>query len=470
MLDKLKGNKKNSKDTPPDLRKPDETESADVGGKIKDLVGKMSGKNGEKKGAAAPSGGPKKMPRPMPKPKIKPKPVNKPNAPKLKVKGDPKRPPKRSGGAAGLSTGGFGRRIPDDDQKTLIGAVVFAVILIVLIASLYYFLVYSPYQQTLQGAKDVKIGEIDAYFKGPLATDPQKTNLLNQINAGTTAEEVLAVDVLGPATKSWRTYQTQQIKTKKDPFGRVMVVYSTDASQSVTATNQSITPAAQKDVIMKIADAQTFVNQADATVLANMEIQTPDTVAVPIMISRLQAAGGLISVGNMVDVYVKTTAEAAPAATNNSTNATNTTQTATTSSDTPKISGATVLAILRAKESGTIDANLLNSQTLTMNDISSTSSNQRTSSTDVEQLLRAAASGGFNSAQTSALLQNYGIKLSDYERSSNLGDLDTTYLVLLEVPREDVSLLIQSSDSLILTLPTQQAPNWMTKELLSIYG
>ena len=43
MLDKLKGNKKNSKDTPPDLRKPDE-ESGDVGGKIKDLVGKMSGK------------------------------------------------------------------------------------------------------------------------------------------------------------------------------------------------------------------------------------------------------------------------------------------------------------------------------------------------------------------------------------------------------------------------------------------
>jgi hypothetical protein len=105
-----------------------------------------------------------------------------------------------------------------------------------------------------------------------------------------------------------------------------------------------------------------------------------------------------------------------------------------------------------------------------MNDISSTSSNQQTSSTDVEQLLRAAASGGFNSAQTAALLQNYGIKLSDYERSSNLGDLDTTYLVLLEVPREDVSLLIQSSDSLILTLPTQQAPSWMTKELLSIYG
>ena len=104
MLDKLKGNKNNSKDSPPDLRKPDEKESADVGGKIKDLVGKMSGKNGEKKEAAESGRGPKKMPRPMPKPKIKPKAESKP---KLK----PKAAPKRSGGSSsGLAAGGFGRR------------------------------------------------------------------------------------------------------------------------------------------------------------------------------------------------------------------------------------------------------------------------------------------------------------------------------------------------------------------------
>jgi hypothetical protein len=463
MLDKLKGNKNNSKDSPPDLRKPDEKESADVGGKIKGLVGKMSGKSGEKKEAAESSRGPKKMPRPMPKPKIKPKAESKP---KLK----PKAVPKRSGGSSpSRPGGGFGRRIPDDDQKTLIGAVVFAVILIVLIASLYYFLVYQPYQTTLTGAKDVKYGEVEAYFKGPLATDPQKQSLLAQIDGATTPEEVLAIDVLGPATTSWRTYQTQQIKTKKDKFGRVMVVYSTDASQSVTATNQTATPqtASQKDVIMKVSDAQAFVNQADATVLANMVIETPDTVAVPILISRLQAAGGLISVGNMVDVYVKTSGEAA--ATNNTTNGT-TNGTPTEASNTPKISGATVLAILRAKDSGAIDASLVNSQSLTINDISSTSESQQSSSTDVEQLLRAAASGGFNQAQTAALLQNYGIKLSDYERSSNLGELDANYLVLLEVPREDVLFLIQSSDSIILTVPTQQAPTWMIKELQTIYG
>jgi Uncharacterized protein conserved in archaea len=147
----------------------------------------------------------------------------------------------------------------------------------------YYFLVYQPYQETLQNAKATKIAEVDALFKGPLATDPQKQAILAQIDAAVTPEEALAVDVVGPATQSWRTYQNQQINIKKDRVGRVMVNY--------TDNNQ------EKRVIMKVDDAKKFVSQADATVLANTQIQTPDTVAVPIMITRLQAAGGLISVG-----------------------------------------------------------------------------------------------------------------------------------------------------------------------------
>lgn len=459
MLDKLKGSKKNDKDTPPDLRKGgEEKESSDVGGKIKDLVGKMSGNKGEKKGLSASAGGPKKepkkMPRPMPKPRIKPKPVDKA---KLKPR-TTSPPPKKPGGGLG---GGFGRKIPDDDQKTLIGAAVFGIILIILVASGYYFLVYAPYQETLDGAKNTKIAEVDAYYKGSLAVDPQRQTLLDEINNAVTPEEVLAIDVIGPATQSWRTYQNQQINTKKDRFNRVMIVYSTD-TQAANTSDQT-TPS-QKNVILKVVEAQKFVNQSDATVLANMEIQTPDTVAVPIMISRLQAAGGLISVGNSVDVYLKTTASESTG--NNTTEQ----QTTTTQSNTPDISGATVLAILRAKDSGTIDASLINTQSYTLNSLTSKSERSQSSSTDIEQLLRAAASGGFNEAETRALLQNYGIKLSDYERTSNLGELDAQYLVLLEVPREDVLFLIQNMDSVMLTVPTQQAPTWMIQELQKIYG
>ncbi|MCK9150390.1 DUF515 domain-containing protein [Methanobacterium alcaliphilum] len=459
MLDKLKGSKKKDKDTPPDLRKGDEKESSDVGGKIKDLVGKMSGNKGDKKGLSASPGDskkePKKMPRPMPKPRIKPKTVD-----KAKLKPRTSAPPKKPGSGIG---GGFGRRVPDDDQKTLIGAAVFGIILIILVASGYYFLVYAPYQEDLQSAKDQKITEVNAYYKGSLAVDSERQTLLDEINNGVTREEVLAIDVIGPATKAWRVYQNQQINTKKDRFGRVMVVYSTDTQSSTDTSDQSTI--SQKNVILKVSEAQKFVNQSDATVLANMEIQTPDTVAVPIMISRLQAAGGLISVGNSVDVYLK---QAPAESTGN--NTTEQQPTTTSQSNTPDISGATVLAILRAKDSGTIDANLINSQKYTLDSLTSQSERAQTSSTDVEQLLRAAASGGFNEAETTALLQNYGIKLSDYERASNLGELDAQYLVLLEVPRENVLFLIQNMDSVMLTVPTQQAPTWMIQELRKIYG
>ncbi|MCC7557659.1 MAG: DUF515 domain-containing protein, partial [Methanobacteriaceae archaeon] len=144
--------------------------------------------------------------------------------------------------------------------------------------------------------------------------------------------------------------------------------------------------------------------------------------------------------------------------------------TATTNTSSPKISGATVLAILRAKDSGVIDAYITRSQEISINQMIQSSTQDQKSTSDVEQLLRAAASRNWNEAEINSLLQSYGWRLSDFERASNLGELDAQYLVLLEVPREDVGFLIQNMDSVILTVPTQQAPTWMSKELQRIYG
>ena len=52
---------------------------------------------------------------------------------------------------------------------------------------------------------------------------------------------------------------------------------------------------------------------------------------------------------------------------------------------------------------------------------------------------------------------------------SNLADLDSDYLVLLEVPRSDVSFVINNMDNLILTIPTEFAPNWVLGELNETY-
>lgn len=479
MLDKLKKNNKNNEDASPKLRRPSQPkESGEVGDKVKGLVSKVSGNDKKEQKVSTPklkvkSEGDKATPRPMPKPKVKPD-----DGPKTKLK--PKvAPNKRNVGAKpgsrkpGSGKGGFGGRVQNDDQKTLVGAIVFGVILIILVSSLYYFLVYQPYQENLDAAKDSKYGEIDTYFKNGLASDPMKQTLTSQVASATTPEEVLSIDVIGPATDEWRNYQTQELNNKKDKFKRVMVAYSTDPQDAITTdagaegdgaamAPQTEDSANKKEVIMNSKDTTDFIKQADALVLANMVIETPDTVAVPLIISRLQAAGGLVSVGNSVDIYLK---KAEDEQTANETNATTTAG----NEETPEISGATVLAILRAKDSGAVDASLLNSQALTMNQASNTAQSERVTSTDVEQLLRAAASGNFNQAQTAALLQNYGITLSDYERSSNLGELDAQYLILLEVPREDVSTLIQNSESVMMTVPTQSAPTWMIKEMKSIY-
>ncbi len=277
MLDKIRGKKKDDKDTPK-LRSNDKKKSdSDSGGRLKGMVGRVTGRKDTDKKDETKSPPEKKMPRPMPKPMPKP-------GEKARLKPPQKKPERKMPGM-----GGFGKRIPDDDQRTLVGAAVLGLILIILVGAGYYFLVYAPYQTSLGEAKQIKTDEINTYFTGPLATDPQANLLRAQVDSKTTPDEVLLIDVLGPATDSWRTYQNQQINAKKDPYGRVMITYSAGS---------------QKNIIIKVADAQKIVNEADASVLSNMEIKTPDTVAIPIIISRLQAAGGLINVGNSVDVYL----------------------------------------------------------------------------------------------------------------------------------------------------------------------
>jgi hypothetical protein len=452
MLDKIFGKKDKDDNDVPDLRKEEKKSDSDIGGRLKEMVSKATekskeGGNSEDEDQEKPIG--KKMPRPIPRPR--PKPMEK--RPKLKTPEDKKKKPSRFAGLGG----DFGKRLDDDDQKTMIGAAVFGIILIVLVGAGYYFLVYGPYIDTLNTAKQTKINEVNAYYKGPLSSDPQKTGLLADIDAGTTTQQVLSVDVIGPATDAWRIYQSQEINIKKDPYGRVMITYATTG---------------QKNLLMKASDAQTIVNEADASVLANMEIKTPDTVVIPVWITRLQAAGGLINVGDSVDIYLRAnTTTVTTNATNNTTNVT--TSPSLGNESTPRISGATVIAILRAQSSGSVSASMTDSQSFATNYFSYNASQSQVAQKDVEQLLRAAASRNMNEAEINSLLNAYGWRLSDFERVSNLGELDAQYMVLLEVPREDAMFVIQNSElgnPLVLVVPTQRAPEWMIKELQTIYG
>ena len=395
------------------------------------------------------------MPKPKPKPQL--------DKPRL-------RPPekKKPGAFAGLG-GGLGKQLPEDDQRTLVGAAVFGIILIILVGAGYYFLVYSPYQQTLVSAQNAKISEVNSYFKGALANDPNKSSLLLKISGAQTPDQALAVDVIGPATTDWRTYQTQQITNKSDPYGRVQISYSAAPTAAASTVEGSASSANVKNLIVKDADAQTIVNEADASVLANMDITTPDTVAVPVYLSRIQAAGGLLNVGDSVDVYQNVNTTAATTGNNTSTPS-------TTSSAAPEISGATVLAILRdTTSSSDYNANLSCSTAVSIDGSGLGVSSGSAATGTIEQVLQAGASGNWNQAQINTLLTAYGWKLSNFERVSNLGDMSANYLVVLEVPRANALWVIQNdnfmaSSSLYLVVPTQSAPTWMIQELHQIYG
>jgi|NGEPerStandDraft_6_1074524.scaffolds.fasta_scaffold57314_1 hypothetical protein len=478
MLDKILGKKDKDKNDTPDLRKngkKSDSDNSDIGGRLKDMVGKVSGKSKDKdsdkpkstNGKVKLSNGDKKVspdnkiPRPMPKPKPKPQ-LDKPRL---------RTPEKKKPGAfAGLG-GGLGKQLPEEDQRTLVGAAVFGIILIILVGAGYYFLVYSPYQQTLVSAQNAKISEVNSYFKGGLANDPNKNSLLLKISTAQTPDQALAVDVIGPATTDWRNYQTQQITNKSDPYGRVQISYSTQpTAASGTAADATASSANVKNLIVKAADAQTIVNEADASVLANMDITTPDTVAIPVYLSRIQAAGGLLNVGDSVDVYQNVNTSAA-------TTGNNTTVAPTTTSTTaPEISGATVLAILRdTTSSSDYNANLSCSTAVSIGGAGLGVASGSAATGTVEQVLQAGASGNWNQAQINTLLTAYGWKLSNFERVSNLGNMNANYLVVLEVPRANALWVIQNdnfqaSSSLYLVVPTQSAPTWMIQELHQIYG
>ncbi|OQD58134.1 hypothetical protein MBBAR_28c00200 [Methanobrevibacter arboriphilus JCM 13429 = DSM 1125] len=393
----------------------------------------------------------------------------------------------------------------NNESKTIIGAAIFGLIIIVVLFSSYYFLFYQPYQNDLAAAKTNKLNELNSLFKGPLSLDNNVLALTSEIELAKSPEEVNAIDVLRPATSSWREYHSKQLNKTKDVFGRVMLNYDTNEqgisiggseenSDSIKDYSKDFSMSSSnngnpKNVIMDVNDASLFISENDAIVLSNIAFEKPDTVAVPILIDRLQAGAGLISIGSVVDIYTLSNSsyqiqsneddstEGSNISTNDSNNENNNQNTDLTTTNknsnlidnSPDISGSTVLAIMRSKDSGVIDANYIKSRTLINGNNTNQIENSNSFSTDVEEMIRGSISGGYNEEHFASILNKYGLRLSDYERKSSLGEIDVQYLLLIEVPREDVSHVINNMDNIILTIPTSNAPNWMINELKQAY-
>ena len=378
----------------------------------------------------------------------------------------------------------------DDKSKTRFGKIAFVLIFLVLASSMLYFMVYQPFQEELNLERNAKLNELNALYKGPLEVHENAYSLKNQIESTHDIEELKSIDVLRTATDDWKTYQKSCIVKCRDDYGRVMLSY---------ADNDT------KNVILSVGDAQDFVKNNDAKVLSNVRFKKVDTVIVPISLSRLQATAGLIYVGSIVDIYSLDENDtfdysqtdsssdeiSVESQDNSSDNMSNESSIPVSQEDMqsgansindssgdenldfdkgPDVSGATVLAILRSKESGVVDSKFSRSSLKVNGNVSTPKEKTNAFSTDVEELLKASAFGSYSgNGALESYLDSYGVKLSDYERMSNLGELDSEYIILLEVPRNDVDFIINNMDDLILTIPTQFAPDWVANELSQTY-
>lgn len=328
-------------------------------------------------------------------------------------------------------------KITEDEHKRKIGIIITTLILITLVISAYYFLVYQPQQEELSLVRTEKLNELHDLYCGPLVASPTELSLENEINNARSPEELECINILSPATKDWKSFHKKSIDSNQDRFNRTMVVYGNES----------------KNVLMNSEEAITIVNENDATVLSKMRFEKPNTVSVPILVSRLQAGAGLINVGSVVDVYLNS----------------NYTNESVDTNSSPEISGCTVLSIMRYEENGEIDSEYSKSTVHVKGNDTYPRENTKTFSSNVLELLKGSIIKGYSEKETVKMLKDYGVKLSNYERQINLGDLDAQYMILIEVPQDKVNFIINNMENIVLTIPTSHAPEWMYNEISSAY-
>jgi len=329
-------------------------------------------------------------------------------------------------------------QISDNEKKRKIGLIITTVIIATLIISAYYFIIYAPAQEELSQAKTTKHNELQDLYSGALTTTPSAFQIEDQIENAKNAGEVESINIVTPATKDWRSFHQKSINTNHDKYNRTMIVYSNES----------------KDIIMPTSKAMEIVNSNDARILSKIKFEEPNTVSVPILVSRLQAGAGLVRVGSIVDIY---------------SNMNNSYENKSTNTTSPEVSGCTVLSIMRYEENGEIESEYSKSNMHVYKNNTNPHENTKKFSSNVLEMIKGAIVNGYSEDQTYELLRNYGVKLSNYEREINLGDLDAQYMLLIETPQDKVNYILNNMDNIVLTIPTSEAPDWMIKELSTTY-
>lgn len=314
-----------------------------------------------------------------------------------------------------------------EDEELVTGAIVIFLIILLLFSTCYYFLIFAPQQEELNNLKQDKINQVNTL----LGSDEghNKEALIAEIESKNTIDELNSLDVESMMNPILINSLIHQVGQYKDKYGRVEISTgnTTDIMNENNATN--------------------YINTMDMASLSTAKVKPVDSVIIPLSINRRQAASGFITENDVVDVYKTVNDELSDEYDGNDTEY--------TKKSTKIVGGSTVVSILRSKDSGSIEQNLELSESPKSRNLS------QSVNLDLHEIMSSKAAGTYDEKQIKVLLDDYGVRLANYERTSNLGDLDVEYIVMLEVPRDSVESLIENMDNIILTIPTYDAPSWV---------
>ena len=326
-----------------------------------------------------------------------------------------------------------------EQEELKIGIIVLFLIILIIFSIAYYYMIFQPSMEELNNEKNNKINEINSIFKDDLVNNPTKDVLINQISSAETMEELNSMNVKQMSYPALKTHLIDKVNELKDPYNRIEIL--TDNSTE----------------IMSVDDANNFISFSTTDELVNMDVKKVNTVIIPLSVSRRQAASGLIKEGDTVDIYQLTNdTEELNVDHLSSNESINDTSEQNTVKESKVICGAQVVSILRSKDSGIIDSEI------NLGEFPKTRNFSQTTQLDINQVLAAKTSGTLDDKQLNILLSHYGWNLSNYERISNLGDLDVQYMVMVEVPKDSAKDLLNHMDDIVLTIPTYDAPSWVS--------
>ncbi len=318
-----------------------------------------------------------------------------------------------------------------ENMELLTGMIVVILIVTILLSMGYYFLFFAPQQEQLNNLKQEKINTVNTLLSSD--EGPNKEVIISEIESCGDIESLEKLNVDAMVYPILKNLLLDQLNEYKDKYDRVEV-------HTANTTD-----------IMKINKASKYISSRDSFTLSTISIKPVDSVIIPLSINRKQAASGLITQGNIVDIYAsnKYSLHEENDETDNNTHY-------QVNDSTSKVAGGCqIVSILRSKDSAIIDQNTELSEYPKNRNLS------QSSTLDIQQILSSKAAGVYDEKQIKLLLDDYATRLSGYERTSKIGDLDVEYIVMLEVPSSSVEYIIDNMDNIILTIPTYDAPSWV---------